>query len=168
MMVALASSAGVLGGGDVSAAGCLLPPVDAAIAEHFVEPECPYCAGQRGLVYTGVSGVTVRAAAGGEVTFSGVVVDTRYVVVRHDDGLLATYGGLAASRLTRGSRVAAGDAVGRSTARLYFGLRIPADGPGPDHYIDPEPRLGTLVVAPYLVPIDGTPRRPPPAAELRC
>lgn len=159
----------VVGAGPVAGvSSCLVPPVDATIAERFVEPECPYCAGRRGIEYAGVSGVVVRAAAGGEVSFSGVVVGTRYVVVRHADGLLATYGGLAASSLRQGDHVAAGDAVGRSGAHLYFGLRIPATAPGPDHYIDPEPHLGTLVVRPYLVPTDGSSRRPAPPAELRC
>lgn len=165
---ALAAVAVSFASTSAAAAACLVPPVDAEISAPFVAPECPYCAGQRGLVYSGVSGATVRAAAAGEVTFSGVVVDTRYVVVRHADGLLATYGGLAASSLHHGDHVAAGATVGRSTARLYFGLRIPATALGPDHYIDPAPLLGTLVVAPYLVPVDGSPPRPAPAAELRC
>ena len=101
--------------------------------------------------------------APGVVTFSGVVVDVRYVVVRHGDGLLATYGGLASSPLAAGDRVDAGGVIGRAGGDLYVGLRI-----GPDRYIDPEPLIGALVVPPYLVPIDGTPARPPPAPVLRC
>ena len=34
------------------------------------------------------------AVASGEVTFSGTVAGTRYVVVRHADGLRVTYGNL--------------------------------------------------------------------------
>lgn len=147
---------------------CLVPPVDAVIAARFVEPTCPYCAGRRGIGYHGVSGSAVRAAASGEVTFSGLVAGTRYVVVRHGDGLLATYGGLAASGVSRGEYVVAGDTIGRSGAALHFGLRIPATEPGPDRYIDPEPLLGAIVTRPYLVPTDGTPGRPAPLTELRC
>jgi murein DD-endopeptidase MepM/ murein hydrolase activator NlpD len=97
------------------------------------------------------------------VTFSGVVVDVRYVVVRHADGLLATYGGLQSTALTAGDVVATGAVVGRSGRELYFGLRT-----GPDRYVDPRPLLGELAIAPYLVPTDGTPRRPPPEPVLRC
>ncbi len=105
----------------------------------------------------------MRAAASGTVTFSGVVVDVRYVVVRHGDGLLATYGGLSSTTLHAGDIVVTGQLVGHSGAGLYFGLRT-----GPDAYIDPQPLLGELVVPPYLVPTDGTARRPPPEPVLRC
>jgi murein DD-endopeptidase MepM/ murein hydrolase activator NlpD len=144
-------------------AGCLLPPVDAPIARPFDAPPCRWCAGHRGLTYDVADGTPVRAAEAGTVTFSGIVVDVRYVVVRHADGLLATYGGLASSPLSGGDRVATGSIVGRSGATLYFGLRS-----GPESYIDPQPLLGLLVVPPYLVPTDGTPRRPPPEPVLRC
>jgi murein DD-endopeptidase MepM/ murein hydrolase activator NlpD len=144
-------------------AGCLLPPVDAPIARPFDAPPCPWCAGHRGVTYDVVDGTAVRAAAAGTVTFSGMVVDVRYVVVRHGDGLLATYGGLVSSSLTGGDRVAAGSIVGRSGGALYFGLRT-----GPDAYVDPQPLLGVLVVPPYLVPTDGTSQRPPPEPVLRC
>lgn len=109
------------------------------------------------------TGAVVHAAASGTVTFSGVVVDILYVVVRQGDGMLATYGGLGSTTLAAGDVVAAGSAVGRSHGELYFGLRV-----APDVYVDPEPLLGRLVVMPYLVPVDGTPGRAPPAPVLRC
>lgn len=146
-----------------AAATCLLPPVDAPVARPFDAPPCRWCAGHRGITYDVPAGTPVRAAAAGTVTFSGVVVDVRYVVVRHADGLLATYGGLRSASVAEGDTVAAGSIVGRSGSELYFGLRT-----GPDTYIDPEPLLGELVVPPYLVPTDGTPQRPPPQPELRC
>jgi murein DD-endopeptidase MepM/ murein hydrolase activator NlpD len=144
-------------------ASCLLPPVDAPIARPFDAPPCRWCAGHRGLTYEVGVGTPVRAASAGTVTFSGIVVDVRYVVVRHSDGLLATYGGLSSSPLNGGDRVAAGSIVGRTGGALYFGLRT-----APDTYIDPQPLLGVLVVPPYLVPTDDTPRRPPPEPVLRC
>jgi murein DD-endopeptidase MepM/ murein hydrolase activator NlpD len=144
-------------------AGCLLPPVDRPVTRSFEAPPCRWCAGHRGIAYAVAVGTPVRAAAAGRVTFSGVVVDIRYVVVRHGDGLLATYGGLLSSPLAEGDVVATGATIGRSGAELYFGLRS-----GPDTYVDPQPRLGELVVPPYLVPTDGTPGRPPPEPVLRC
>jgi murein DD-endopeptidase MepM/ murein hydrolase activator NlpD len=156
----LVSALASAGAGD---GACLLPPVAAPIVRPFDAPPCRWCAGHRGITYEVGVGTPVRAAAAGTVTFSGIVVDVRYVVVRHADGLLATYGGLSSSSLSRGDSVAAGSVVGRSGPGLHFGLRT-----GPDAYIDPQPLLGTLVVPPYLVPTDGTPRRPPPEPVLRC
>ena len=150
-------------GGRAAAADCLLPPVDAPVARPFDAPPCPWCAGHRGLSFDVPAGTPVRAAAAGTVTFSGVVVDIRYVVVRHADGLLATYGGLESATVGQGATVAAGSTVGQSGPEVYFGLRT-----GPDAYIDPEPLLGELVVPPYLVPTDGSAPRRPPQPVLRC
>jgi murein DD-endopeptidase MepM/ murein hydrolase activator NlpD len=147
----------------VAGAGCLRPPVEAPISRAFEAPPCQWCAGHRGLTYAVAAGTPVRAAAAGTVTFSGVVVDVRYVVVRHADGLLATYGGLRSTSLAAGEVIGAGAVVGRTGGELYFGLRI-----GPDRYIDPQPLLGELAIPAYLVPTDGTPRRPPPEPVLRC
>lgn len=144
-------------------AACLRPPVEAPVSRAFEAPPCPWCAGHRGITYAVAAGTPVHAAAAGTVTFSGVVVDIRYVVVRHADGLLATYGGLQSSSLSAGDVIGAGAVVGRTGGGLYFGLRT-----GPDSYIDPQPLLGELAVPPYLVPTDGSPRRPPPQPVLRC
>jgi murein DD-endopeptidase MepM/ murein hydrolase activator NlpD len=146
-----------------AATSCLRPPVDAPIGRPFDAPACPWCAGHRGLTYLVPQGTPVQAAAAGVVTFSGLVVDVRYVVVRHSDGLLATYGGLESTTLSSGDRVAAGATIGRSGPELYFGLRT-----APDTYVDPAPLIGELVVQPYLVPTDGSPPRPPPEPVLRC
>jgi murein DD-endopeptidase MepM/ murein hydrolase activator NlpD len=146
-----------------AAVACLRPPVEAPISRPFDAPPCQWCAGHRGITYEVAAGTPVRAAAAGTVTFSRVVVDIRYVVVRHGDGLLATYGGLASTTLAAGDGVAAGAIVGRTGEELYFGLRT-----APDTYVDPLPRLGVLDVLPYLVPTDGTERRRPPEPVLRC
>jgi len=166
LVVALVLACGLGSAVPVDAAlrpACLRPPVEAPISRPFEAPACPWCAGHRGITFAVAPGTPVRAAAAGTVTFSGVVVDVRYVVVRHGDGLLATYGGLASAAITEGAVVAAGAVLGRSGPELYFGLRT-----GPDTYIDPEPLLGRLVVRPYLVPSDGSPSRPPPPPVLRC
>jgi murein DD-endopeptidase MepM/ murein hydrolase activator NlpD len=150
-------------GGDAGAGTCLLPPVDAPVTRPFEAPPCRWCAGHRGITYGVAAGTPVRAAAAGTVTFSGVVVGVLYVVVRHGDGLLATYGGLSSAGVDAGDVVATGATVGIAGGDLHFGLRT-----GPDAYIDPVPMLGELVIPPYLVPTDGTPPRPPPAPLLRC
>ena len=134
MLVALAIAAAARRG--TASPPCLLPPVAAPIVDPFREPLCQWCPGNRGLTYQVRAGTTVRAAAAGTVTFSGVVAGTRYVVVAHADGLRATYGGLSSSALGAGDAVAAGGVVGTSGDELHFGLR---DG---ERYLDPEPLLG--------------------------
>ena len=141
---------------------CLLPPVAAPIADPFREPLCEWCPGNRGLTYQVRAGTTVRAAAAGIVSFSGVVAGTRYVVVSHADGLRATYGGLSSSALGAGDAVPAGGIVGTSGDELHFGFR---DG---ERYLDPEPLLGEVVHRARLIPTDGTPPRPAPPPRLRC
>lgn len=163
VVVAVAVAALTIHARGAVAATCLRPPVDAPISRAFEQPPCPWCAGHRGITFAAVPGTPVTAAAAGTVTFSGVVVDIRYVVVRHGDGLLATYGGLRSTPLTEGDRVAAGALVGRTDGELYFGLRSDRDT-----YLDPQPHLGELVVPPYLVPTDGSTGRERPEPHLRC
>ncbi len=130
-------------------AACLTPPVAGPIVVPYRQPSCPYCSGHRGVEYHPAPGAAVHAVAGGVVTFAGVVVGTRYVVIAHADGMLATYGLLASSPLRRGQWVAAETVVGASTARLYFGLR--RDGAP----VDPTPLLSGGRPRARLVPTDG-------------
>jgi murein DD-endopeptidase MepM/ murein hydrolase activator NlpD len=141
---------------------CYRPPVEAAIVDPFRAPACTFCPGNRGLEYRPPSGTSVVAAADGVVRFSGVVADVRYVVVEQHDGRTATYGRLAAAQVGIGSALRAGDVVGTTTDRFYFGLR---EG---DQYIDPAPFLGSLRYRHRLVPIDGSGPRPPPPPAIRC
>ena len=145
-----------------TAGPCFWPPVEVPVADHFRDPGCRWCAGNRGLEYDVAPGTPVRALATGMVTFSGVVAGTRYVVITHADGRRATYGRLAGTHLAADDVVAAGAVVGTTTTGLYVGLR---EG---EAYVDPEPFIGRLRLLPYLVPLDGTPRRPPPPARLSC
>lgn len=144
------------------APGCYAPPIESPVVDGFREPSCPYCAGNRGLEFEPRPGTTVRAASGGAVEFSGLVVRVRYVVVRQFDGLRASYGYLASTQLRQGDTVAMGDRIGTSTARFFFGLR------NGDRYVDPSPYLGRFVSSPRLVPIDGSPGRPPRRIRLQC
>jgi septal ring factor EnvC (AmiA/AmiB activator) len=145
-----------------AAAECFWPPVDAPIVDHFRDPACPYCAGNRGLEYTTAPGTPVRAVAAGTVTFAGDVAGTRYLVIQHADGRRATYGRLATINAVEGTVVAAGSIVATTTAALYLGLR---EG---EVYVDPEPLLGRLRRPARLVPIDGTAARPPAVPTLTC
>jgi murein DD-endopeptidase MepM/ murein hydrolase activator NlpD len=159
-----AAAIGSLGLGTAGrAAGppCLLPPVVAPIVDVFRDP-CTYCRGNRGLELAPVAGSDVVAAAGGVVTFAGVVAGTRYVVLGHAGGLRTTYGRLAAIAVRLGALVRAGDVVGSSGTLLFFGLR---EG---ERYLDPAPLLGLVLRRPWLVPLDGRHRRPGPPARLVC
>src|SRR5688500_5962699 len=89
----------------VAALPCFLPPVAAPVVDPFRAPDCPYCAGNRGLEYATHHGQPVLAADDGVVTFSGLVAGTRYVVVERDDGLRVTYGRLASAAVGEGVRV---------------------------------------------------------------
>jgi murein DD-endopeptidase MepM/ murein hydrolase activator NlpD len=144
------------------APSCYHTPVTSPIIDPFRAPACSFCPGNRGLEYHPAVGSPVAAAADGVVTFSGVVVGVRYVVVQQSDGRLATYGRLAAARVFAGSTVRAGEVVGTTTDRFFFGLRQD------DRYIDPAPFLGSLRYRPRLVPVDGSGPRPPPLPILRC
>jgi hypothetical protein len=84
------------------------------------------------------------------------------VVVDQADGRSATYGRLASSSVVVAAGVDRGDAIGTTTDRFYFGLRVG------DRYIDPEPFLGVLRYRPRLVPVDGSPRRRAPPPTMAC
>jgi murein DD-endopeptidase MepM/ murein hydrolase activator NlpD len=141
---------------------CYLPPISSPVVDPFRAPACEFCPGNRGLEYEPAVGTRVTAAAAGSVAFSGLVAGVRYVVVEQIDGRLATYGRLAVAQVVVGGSVGAGDVIGTTTGRVYFGLR---EG---DQYIDPAPFLGTLKSRPRLIPIDGSAARPPPPPTLRC
>jgi murein DD-endopeptidase MepM/ murein hydrolase activator NlpD len=142
--------------------GCYQPPVNASVVDPFRAPACSFCPGNRGLEYEPPVGSRVVAAAPGVVRFSGLVAGVRYVVIEQADGRTATYGRLASARVVLGGSVAAGDPVGTTTGRFFFGLR---QG---DRYIDPAPFLGVLTYRPRLVPVDGSAPRPTPPPTLRC
>jgi murein DD-endopeptidase MepM/ murein hydrolase activator NlpD len=146
----------------VLALPCWVPPLEAPVTDPFRMPPCVWCPGNRGIEFGPTPGQQVRAVAAGTVTFAGTVAGTRYVVVEHADGLRATYGRLADSALRRGDRVLAGQVVGTTTDRFYFGLR---DGETP---VDPTPRLGVRTYPTRLVPTDGTPAPSPGPGRLKC
>lgn len=133
---------------------CWVPPVPAPVVDAFRRPECPWCPGNRGLEYGTGAGAPVRAVASGIVSFSGRVAGTGYVVVRHADGIRATYGGISPPFRPEGSFVPVGALVGTTDRNLHFGLREH------DDYLDPTPLIGRVVLQARLVPLDGSPARP--------
>ncbi len=139
---------------------CYRAPVAAPVVDPFSAPACRWCPGNRGIEYATSPGSPVVAAAPGVVTFAGTVAGVRYVVIRHDDGRLATYGRLAAADVAVGARIVAGAPVGTTTERFYFGLR---EG---GRYVDPAPFFARAWRRPVLVPVDGGPGRVPLAT--RC
>ena len=144
-------------------AACFAPPVDVPIAIGFARPACDYCPGHRGVEYHPPTGLPVHAVIGGVVSFAGRVAGTLYVVVAHGDGTRSTYGMMISRVVGPGDGVAAGQIVGYSSARLYFGLRDLQDQP-----IDPTGMLGHWVGRPRLIPVDGTPARAGPPPTLAC
>ena len=141
---------------------CLSPPVHARVVVQFRAPLCPYCSGKRGIEYATSRHDAVRAVADGVVTFSGVVVATRYVIVAHTDQTLATYGMLADSAVRSGDLVTEGQIVGHSTSRLYFGLRHSGV------YIDPVPLLAQRRWPSHLIPANGAASRPTQKRRPSC
>ena len=147
--------------GSARAAPCWMPPVATPVVEAFDAPECPWCAGHRGVEFGPTTGAAVRAVAAGTVAFAGSVAGRRYVAVDQPDGRRVTYGWLATIAVGEGDAVRAGDVVGRAGERLMLTVRVGGD------YVDPAPMLGRLVRRPWLVPADGAGREPPPA-RLEC
>lgn len=153
-----------------TSSGCLFPPVAATIAERFVAPECEWCRGRRGVTFADAAGTTVRAAAAGVVTFSGIVVGTPYLVIETSSGSKLTYGSMY-SPLKPGDTVTRGNTVGVSGGGMYFGVREPGGGATGSSglvYVDPEPLLGRLVGPVRLVPVDGRPGNKPRTLRLAC
>jgi murein DD-endopeptidase MepM/ murein hydrolase activator NlpD len=142
-------------------ADCWREPVSGVVIDPFRPPDCPWCAGNRGLEYHTNPG-SVRAVAAGLVSFSGTVVGTRFVVVRLANGWQITYGRLAGAAVERGDRVISGSVIGSVRSAFYFGVRV--DG----RYVDPARYIGRFVGRPRLIPLDGSAARPAPAPRLRC
>jgi murein DD-endopeptidase MepM/ murein hydrolase activator NlpD len=140
---------------------CWRPPVVAEVIDPFREPECRWCAGNRGIEYATTPGTAVVAVATGRVTFSGTVAGREYVVVDIGGTRRVTFGGLAERRRRTGEVVRAGDVVGITAGSLHFGLRIS------ETYVDPAPYIGRLVGRVRLLPTDGR-TAPPSRPIVRC
>lgn len=104
--------------GDASAAGSpgWVPPLDRApdapgVLAPFDPPLHDWLPGHRGVDLAAQAGELVLSPAPGVVTFAGPVAGREVVVVTHDDGLRTSLEPVSATA-PRGTRVAAGSALG--------------------------------------------------------
>jgi murein DD-endopeptidase MepM/ murein hydrolase activator NlpD len=127
--------------------------VDAPVGEPFRAPAHHFAAGNRGVDYA-AGGATVRAAAGGQVSFAGPVAGRLVVVVLHPDRIRTTYDGLVEVQVQVGDVVQQGDPVGTAAASLHFGARAGTA------YLDPEVLFAAAGVSDRsrarLVPVEGS------------
>ncbi len=80
-------------------------------------------------------GTPIIAGASGVVSFSGVVANKKYLVIKTAAGRRLTYGSILTSDLRIGNSVVVGQIIGTTSNMLYFGLRESmALG---DIYVDP-------------------------------
>src|ERR671910_1796656 len=98
----------------VSPASAWSWPVDGPVLRPFVFGSDPYAAGQhRGIDVGGALGASVRAPAGGTVSFAGSVPGGgRAVTIRTGDGYSVTLLQLGSIAVQRGEDVAEGALVG--------------------------------------------------------
>ena len=131
------------------------PPSDGAITTAFAPG--PGYSGHWGVDYLVGSDGSVRAAAGGRVTFSGWVVGNLVVTVDHGGGLKTSYSYLERSLVAWGQDVKRGTLVGWASddsphGGLHFSVRIGGS------YIDPETVVGCRPRSPSvglrLVPVE--------------
>ena len=129
-----------------------IPPVDAPISDPYRPPSTPYGPGNRGIEYATRPGIEVRASGSGVVAFAGVIAYERYVSIDHEGAIRTTYSYLASIEVVAGQRIAQGDVVGISGARLHFGARRFG------LYIDPASLFETAIRwRARLVPVRGRP-----------
>lgn len=88
------------------------PPLPIEVVREFEPPPQPYAAGHRGVDLASTSGVVVRAAAAGTVSFAGSVAGRGVVVIVHADGVSTEYEPVSAS-VRVGAVVARGQVIGR-------------------------------------------------------
>lgn len=125
-------------------------------------PEKNWLPGHRGVDLALRPGQAVRAAAGGEVAFAGVVVGVPVVSIVHPDGLRSTYQPVD-PHVAVGQHVAEGQQIG-TLSRVAPSARAAHDGlhwgvlTGPDTYIDPLTLLDAPIIR--LKPVDGPGRKP--------
>ena len=117
----------------------LLAPISVGykvtISDPFRQPSCDRCAGNRGIEYSTKPGTPIIAGASGVVSFSGVVANKKYLVIKTAAGRRLTYGSILTSDLRIGNSVVVGQIIGTTSNMLYFGLRESmALG---DIYVDP-------------------------------
>ncbi len=130
-------------------------PVEASVRRGFEPPLDRYGSGHRGVDLDAAAGTLVRAAAAGVVSHAGPVADITWVSVSHPDGVVTSYGPMAAVRVRVGQRVAGGGVLGTTAAGGHGeggadrGLHWSARRDG--QYLDPLTLLHGTALRPSLV-----------------
>jgi murein DD-endopeptidase MepM/ murein hydrolase activator NlpD len=105
----------------------LLAPISlgyiATVSDPFRQPSCDQCAGNRGIEYSTKPGTPIIAGASGVVSYSGVVANKKYLVIKTPAGRRLTYGSILTSDLRNGNSVVAGQIIGTTSNTLFFGIR---------------------------------------------
>lgn len=141
-------------------------PVDGPVLQPFKMGDDPYAGGQhRGIDVGAPLGTSVRAPAGGMISFAGTVPTSgKSVTIQTPDGYSVTLVQLGTIGVTRGAAVAEGGVVGTigpsgepgvARPHVHLGIRLTSD---PNGYLDP---LRFLPPRPVEVPEPG----PAPAAD---
>ena len=87
-------------------------PLYGTLVRDYDAPDDPYAPGHRGADVAAEPGTPVRASAGGEVTFVGVVAGNRTVTVEHADDIRTSYSYLATTTVSPSDIVERGQIIG--------------------------------------------------------
>ena len=120
-------------------------PVDGPVLRPFKLGDDPYAGGQhRGIDIGAPLGTSVRAPAGGRISFAGTVPTSgKSVTIQTPDGYSVTLVQLGTIAITRGAAVAEGAIVGTigpsgepgaAAPHVHLGIRLASD---PNGYLDP-------------------------------
>ncbi len=115
---------------------------NAVISDPFRQPSCDRCAGNRGIEFETQFGTPIIAGASGVVSFSGVVANKKYLVIKTVAGRRLTYGSILTSQLQIGDFVLVGQIIGTTGTMLFFGVREKGFANNNDVYVDPAKYLG--------------------------
>jgi hypothetical protein len=130
-------------------------PVRGEVVQRFaLDKRDPFAKGQhRGIEIQALTGTRVRAACAGRVHFAGTVPRHGRTISVTCGPFVATYLHLSSMAVRRGQKLAQGQRLGTTSARLHFGIRRRADRFA---YVDPL----------SLLPSDPLGQAPPPLAPV--
>ncbi len=151
-------------------------PVDGPVLRPFKLGDDPYAGGQhRGIDIGAPLGTSVRAPAGGRISFAGTVPTSgKSVTIQTPDGYSVTLVQLGTIAITRGAAVAEGAIVGTigpsgelgaAAPHVHLGVRVTSD---PNGYLDPLrflPPRPAATPEPEPAPAPALEPAPAPAAD---
>jgi hypothetical protein len=154
-------------------------PVDGPVLRPFKLGDDPYAGGQhRGIDIGAPLGTSVRAPAGGRVSFAGTVPTSgKSVTIQMPDGYSVTLVQLGTIGVTRGASVAEGAIVGTigpsgepeaAAPHVHLGVRLTSD---PNGYLDPLrflPPRPAETPEPEPAPAPAPEPAPAPAADAQA